>query len=607
MNNYRKVGNGLSPSALQLRKRILKNRSRAIRYGLAYFLGMVALAFVVMLALPPIIYNEPTTIIGLLKFLFSFEDMKTIVLCVLYITMLVITLLNVCRGFSKFKWLFKKTANDMHGFNRNVYAMLDMGRIFSASFTVVLMNYFLIALISQVTSFDSMFYIVLAVSVVIHFWCGVGGMKANFYDVDNGQVIEQKRVVGRFAPFIRNLLQVITVVATMYFLMVFNAAEETNAIILPILEAIDMADLMNMLWNVLLVVAIFVGLTVLTAHAIGINEYNIDGVEGKGMHMCYLFDIIVLALTAVAIIMSGMMDAMELWIVAGLALVMAVVEIAMWKIPKYPEDRIPMEKIDRNEEREIALNDFSKTYADSVVESTMDKSLATREDMEKNYVDNRAAMAAAQQKVYPNTLPGQPVAPYATAYGNQAQQFVPATQQIQQGQLPQQPVYPMPYQAFPPQPQQQQSLLPLVAGMSLLPMFANMSMASGINQAANTQAQGNITLPSQIVRDAILRNGSANDLEKVLFSDSELYGKGKQGRKAAKARAKALRMMARLNDEEDGAAEAMDEKAATDADLPIKIGVECPCCHKKLNVTSVAMYNRCPSCKTVFQVRKSQD
>ncbi len=604
MKNYRKVGNGLSPSALQLRKRIKTNRSRAIRYGLMYLLGIVALAVVVMMAFPPIILHKPINIIELFKFLFSFEDMATIVLCVLYMTILVVVLLNVFRGFAKLKWLFKKTANDTHGFNRNVYAMLDLGRMFSGSFTVVLINYFLVALLSQVAEFDMVFYIMLAVGVVIHFWCGLGGTKTSFYDVDNGQVIEQKRVVGRFAPFLRNLLQVVAVIATMYFLLTFNV---TNAILLPILEAVDAGtiatELPNMLWNILLVVAILVGLTVLTAHAMGISEYNIDGVEGKGMHMAYIFDILVLALTAVAIIMSGKMDAMELWIVAGIALVMAIIELVMWKNPKYPEDRIPMEKIDRNEEREMGLNDFSKVYADSVVESTMDKSQATREDMEKGYVENRAAMAAAQQKMYPNTQPGQPVSPYGTTYGNPCQHCAPTVQQ-QQGQLPQYPMYPMPYPVYPPQPQQQQSLLPLVAGMSILPMLANMSMYPNMrNNIVPPQGMDGM-LPSQIVGDAIMRNGSARDIEKVLFSNSELSGK--EARKAAKAREKALRMMARSN-ADGGADVALDEKAAMDEDYPIKIGVECPCCHKKLNVTSVALYNRCPSCKTVFQVRKSQD
>lgn len=614
MNNYRKVGNGLTPSALQLRKRIRRNRTRAISYGLLYLLGIIAIAFVVVVDFPPMLVHKDTPILiteiytPLLDLdLNTVAGLTRLITCVLYTITLITVLVSVFKGCAKLGWLFKKTANETHGFNRNVYAMLDLGKFFSRSLTVVVINYFLVALLAETMEFNMSFYIMLAVGLVLHFLCGLGGAKANFYDVENGQVIEQKRVVGRFAPFCRNLLQIITVLASMFLLLSFNAKDSdgnsTNPIILPILNAIEagtiMADIMNLLWNILLIVAIFGCLTVLVAHAMGITEYNIDGAEGRGMRIrlgdeisivkCCLFDFLFLALVAVALIMSGKMDAINLWIIVGISLFMFILEIVMRNLPKYPEDRIPMEKIDRNEEREVALNDFSKTYADSVVENTMDKSQATRDDMERSYASNLAAMAAAQQKIYPNTQPGQAIAPYA--------------QPMQNGQ-PQAPAYPYPPYPYPvyPQPQQQQSLLPLVAGMSLLPMFANMSMFNGMNQAASAQAQGNVTLPSQMIKDAILRNGSANDLEKALFADTELTGK--QGRKLAKARAKALRMMARM--EEDDTATASDDESALE-DAPIKVSVECPCCHKKLHVTSVAMYNRCPSCKTVFQVRGSNE
>ncbi len=616
MNNYRKVGNGLTPSALQLRKRIRRNRTRAISYGLLYLLGIIAFAIVVAVDFPPMLVHKDTPILitkiyePLLDLdLNTVAGLTRLITCILYTIILITVLVSVFKGFAKLGWLFKKTANETHGFNRNVYAMLDLGNLFSRSLTVIVINYFLVALLTQTTEFNLSFYVMLAVGVVLHFLCGLGGAKANFYDVENGQVIEQKRVVGRFAPFCRNLLQIIAVIASMFLLLTFNTETDSNGnvntIILPILEAVEAGTIMNdigsLLWNILLVVAIFGCLTVLVAHAMGITEYNIDGAEGKGMRIrlgdelsivkCCLFDLLFLALVAVALIMSGKMDAINLWIVVGISLFMFIFEIVARKLPKYPEDRIPMEKIDRNEEREVALNDFSKTYADSVVENTMDKSQATREDLERNYASNMAAMAAAQQKAYPNTQPGQSVAPYAQPGPQNGQQQIPAY-----------PYPPYPYPVYP-QPQQQQSLLPIVAGMSLLPMFANMSMMNGMNQAANAQAQGNVTLPSQMVRDAVLRNGSASDLEKILFADSD--SNGRQGRKAAKARAKALRMMARMEDEDDAAMASDDESVVEDS--PIKISVECPCCHKKLHVTSVAMYNRCPSCKTVFQVRGANE
>ncbi len=649
MNNYRKVSNGLSPQALQLKKRILKNRKRAIYVGLLYLLGIIALAGSVLLFFPAMSVADKTsiritefyTLLSELE-LANAETWNKGLVCLLCAVILIVVLYNLCRAIFKLKWLYKKSANQAYGFNRNVYAMLDLGKLFSSSFVVILVNYFLISIICKTPSevfLAGDFLIILIIGIVIHFIGGFAGAKARFYDVEDGQVIEQVRVVGRFAPLFRNLVQVVAVLAMMFYLVSVNTGA---AIIAPLLDGsvTDVlgnpnatADALQAATNQMIICAALtagsVFLIPLAKHATAITEYNIDGVEGKGMKTFRIFSLFAflafIAAVAYDTFIVGSEMNMEMVIVAAIAFVMFVFELLMRKRPKYPEDRADVEKVRKDEDREINLYDFSKNYADNVVECPMDKSQA-------ELAANNEAMA--------------PVPAYAPVAQGQAQPYP------QPYPMP----YPVPYvQPQPPQPPQQpcmpmgmmsgmgmngmSSMLPVMAGLALLPTLMN-----GMNQQQLNNVQGqNVMLPSQMMKEALAKRVPAREAEKILYPDMVAGNKKKsrkEKRREEKERQRRIRFMERPVVAEEATPlvnpvaveETTVEKAvaqpdpellknppvteeeedvvddATDLeDVPaIKIDVECPCCHKKLRITSVALYNRCPSCKTVFQVRKVQ-
>ncbi len=374
MKKYRKTTT-LTSRGLYLRKRIARNRGRAKFIGFLYLLATMALTAAVVWF--PLLTHDMVSL-EITKFweIFKPATLKTlrlsntdllyqVVVTGLYALMLFGLVINALRALGKLGWLFKKSANKSYGFNRNVYAMEDLGKIFSGSYVLVFFTYFLIAIMCknwngtscQIDKFK--FLAVLGGGIFAHFFCGIVGAKVRYYDFDQQGIVEATRVVGRFAPFFRNLLQLACVGALMYFYLKITTLNTIipNLLSKSGLEAFikDMPGLIDAAAQVALILCLFV----LAKHATATTEYNFDGVHGSGMKNFRVFAFFTFLIAGGVIGYGYLMvkdyehDANMLY-VGAIAFAMFVVELLMRKMPKFPTD-----KKSREFEEEFSIEEIS--------------------------------------------------------------------------------------------------------------------------------------------------------------------------------------------------------------------------------------------------------
>ncbi len=384
MRKYRRRA-ALTSRGLYLRKRIAGNRSRAKFVGGVYLLAIIALAGVV--GYFPLLTHELASL-DVMSFwkIFKPSTFKNfslsntalvyeLAVSGLYGLMLLGLVINVFRGLGKLGWLCKKSANHSYGFNRNVYAMEDLGRIFSGSYAVVLFTYFLIAVLckdfnGKTYQIDKIIMLsVLGGGVFLHLFCGLLGTKVRYYDFDNGQILEETRIVGRFAPLFRNLLQLGAVFVTMYF---FLRLTTINTVIPELFKRSTIKELIKdvpKLIGVAAQVGILLCLAVLTKHATAITEYNFDGANGAGMKNFRVFSFFT-ALIAGGVIafrylfVKGAKLDVNLLIIGCIAFVMFVIELIMRKMPKFPS-----QKKGKVYEEEFTIDDITFPREDRVDQS----------------------------------------------------------------------------------------------------------------------------------------------------------------------------------------------------------------------------------------------
>ncbi|MBO5412127.1 MAG: hypothetical protein J6A38_03520 [Clostridia bacterium] len=287
--------------SVYLKKRIAKTRSRAKLVGLLYLFATMALAAAACL---PLLDIGTLSQLQATKFYKVFKGIKlehlktargvyVYVPYVLYGLLLFVLAINVLKALSKLNWLFKKKASKTYGFNRNVYAMEDLSRIFSGSFAVIILMNFVICVLAGLPvkslEFANVKWLVFVIAggLAVHFLCGLWGGKASLFVVHEGVgIVEQKRDCGRFAPFIRNLLQVGASFAMLYFFLrgttlagCIDALMEKSAIKEYVLHKDTMLYFIASAVQVLMIV----WLMVLVKHATASTEYGIEGRHADGM------------------------------------------------------------------------------------------------------------------------------------------------------------------------------------------------------------------------------------------------------------------------------------------------------------------------------------
>lgn len=354
------------------KERIAKMHSRASTIGLIY---AAVLLFISVCALFPLIeaeYAYP----GILYFWkpFTLQNMKDIqtgenlmpfINSVFYTSLLVILVWNLVKGGIRVGWLLNKKQSKAYGFNRSVYAMHDLGNAFSDAFFAIIGFHFLICLLCGQVTFKPLVFVVLAVGVATHFLCGHHGGKASYFEVnEEGEAVEHKRLFDRFAPFIRNLLQIVATFVMMYF---FVEVCNVGACIRPFYDNHGVKEFLLdgflAYASLILQTMTAVSLMVLLRHAVGIAEYDIEGPNATGMKNYRVFVFFVMltsgatficrAVFGEAIFLTGAdgghFVTIEYWqdwdslLLAAIALAMFVIEIVMRNMP-FKKKRIADDK-----------------------------------------------------------------------------------------------------------------------------------------------------------------------------------------------------------------------------------------------------------------------
>ena len=368
MKKYRIKGLPTQQNAT-LKNRIVKTRGRAKWVGVVYlaasFLLLIAACFPMMksdyvkVGLPAV-WREFT--------LSSFKSMSTAVniipflLALLYIAMLILLFVMFCRAVWGIGGLFKRKANKKYGFNLNVNAMQGMGKVFSDMFAIVLSVYFVIFVLSGSGKPNVLFYVTVGLGLAVHFTCGLRGGKASYFDVDeNGQMVERRRLVGRIAPFCRNLVQLVGVFVMAYLFLRTSRIHEC-------IEAMLKKDVWvnHFLKNVVSFASLLlqfvtgISLLVLLKHATGTAEFDMEGTQASGMKNYRVFAFFIFLASGATfayrflfgevalryleieertvITISRWTDQISL-ILAGLGLAMFVFEVIM---RNYPRERVAM-------------------------------------------------------------------------------------------------------------------------------------------------------------------------------------------------------------------------------------------------------------------------
>ena len=135
-----------------MKQRIYSSQRKAKWIGIMYLLATFVVT--ILACLPHMAISDPTyppsvsvgAEINVFDMIENFSgDILPFVVIVIISTMYDILFLNIIRVCIKLGWLFKKNASRLYGFNRNMYAMDDMSRIYSCTLsTTIVFHVFII-------------------------------------------------------------------------------------------------------------------------------------------------------------------------------------------------------------------------------------------------------------------------------------------------------------------------------------------------------------------------------------------------------------------------------------------------------------------------------
>lgn len=316
----------INSKAALIKHRVGVIHGRAKFVGVLYFLGTIAITVLAMLStmidgtvlavakkfpafnVPAKSFYKP--IVRLIRNLnaLTADIVLDAMVGALYAVLVLTLVINVFKALSKLGWLFKRRASYTNGFNRNMYAMDDLAKCFSSSFSAViilyLQAYLLTANAETDLSVNMVGYLTLALGLVIHLLCGVvGGTVTLFTTADNME--EEPREFGVFVFFVRNLVQIVATAVILYFLTPQSALNDgLKEVIYHVVEEKNTAWLKE---NVKLLIPLVVEflawicIFVLVKHSVSDTEFNRDCLDGAGMKNFTVFSLFT-ALFVVALI-----------------------------------------------------------------------------------------------------------------------------------------------------------------------------------------------------------------------------------------------------------------------------------------------------------------
>lgn len=344
--------NTTSKKYSQIKHRIKRSQAQAKTLGFFYLLGILA---VTVLACLPIaqVNGAELGVAGFWKPLARmfnsrdilkafYADIAGVIIAVLYASMLLGLFVNVIRSFVKLSWLFKRKASKLYGFNRNMYAMEDLAKIFSKTLNAVICFHLLIAFIAGGIALNLLGIITLAFGVAWHIILTPIVGNVSLYTTEDG-ITEEKRQVGNFTPILRNVLQLCATGGILLFSV--NYATKP-AVLKDMIVKLAGGDINFFLKNPqllivpILSIALLIIVMSMTSYALGIKEFDSEGARERG-RKGYLFASLFAFIVTVAMYVVGMLMAqdqisLELVYIALIAFAMFIIEILLRKYPKYP-------------------------------------------------------------------------------------------------------------------------------------------------------------------------------------------------------------------------------------------------------------------------------
>lgn len=336
---------------LHIKHCIKKMQGRAKWVGTLY---VIAMALIIGLAcFQPITFEGGA--IGVFEFWKPFTlftsggDLLTIIMdnvisltiALLYAVMLLIVLINFISALCHMGWLFKKKASKLYGFNRNMYAMDDIEKNYSSTFKTIVCIYLVIAILAVNVQFNLLFGgALIGIGVFFHFLCGMLAGNTSLFTVD-GEIVEEKRKVGTFSTFVRNLLQVLVTAGIVFFLVKSAGAITTFVLALvnggldaylssPTTLILPIARLLLLIFAICMI-----------CYAFGTTEFEPSGKNAGGRKTFKWVSFFTFLVSFGTTLFYALYDKTpldgSLMAIAGIALVAFILEICLRKFPKTKE------------------------------------------------------------------------------------------------------------------------------------------------------------------------------------------------------------------------------------------------------------------------------
>lgn len=340
----------------QIKHRIKRSQAQAKTLGVFFLLGTLvvtalaclSLAMVNGVALGVATFWKPFVTLFSGNILTNFKvNAEAVIIAVLYTIMLLTLLVNTIRSFTKLNWLFKRKASKLYGFNRNMYAMDALAKIFSASFSCVLCYHLFIALVAGGITLSLVGYVLLAFGLVWHLLLTPFTGNVSLYTTEDG-ITEEKREVGNFAPILRNVLQIVALGGIAFFFIKYVIKTDILGNAISMLVDLRIAPMALIMPAVCLLLAFFI--MGMFTYVFGVKEYDSEGAKERGRKTNLVLSLFVflMALLAyvVGIIFSKEQVATELIYIALVAFAMFILEILLRKYPRLPEENADEVSVD---------------------------------------------------------------------------------------------------------------------------------------------------------------------------------------------------------------------------------------------------------------------
>ncbi len=276
--------------------------------GTTLYDGGVMPAFAVN-AMPVVsVYGQLSNLLGqgFGNLLSSADNVLTLLQCVLYFVLVLVLFIKVICALCKLNWLYKKKASYINGFNRNMYAMDALGKIFSSSFAWVLIVNLLCALLTKkdtLTPAPTLIgYILIGVMLLVRFI--FGSLEGSVTLFTTGEkIVEKERDHGVFSYFVRNFVQVLVCAGLLFFLVAaIDLVTGVETVLSEVTGGAAVMDIILAAVPVVVQLLVLIFFMVMLKHATASTEYSRDCNHTAGRHNFAIFGCITMVLSLVLLL-----------------------------------------------------------------------------------------------------------------------------------------------------------------------------------------------------------------------------------------------------------------------------------------------------------------